>query len=347
MRLFRAVAACVVVVCLGWPAAAGADQLFSPTSYRNTPLPDNAAVDPLSVAYVTDLVNKVNNLGAHVEWRNYGIPVYTVGSGLGTDTQVWVNNPGHNPCGQFTYGSPCLVTQWTHVPLPATASPSPGTDRTMVVYQPQSPDGQTMWEFWNFDRNHLGTQAEAVYGGRIQHLENNPGYYEDVPPLGAGPGRDFGAAASHIPLLAGLQRLSEMQAGAITHMVSFAYADPQKGTREPAHGNGDNGNTNTNMLVPKEGTCFRLPRSLNLSSLGLTQYGLMLAHAVQDYGMIMTDRTSIGVGFTAEQPTDGSDPYSGVTGIFHGLDNSNGGGGVLHNFPFNQLQALTADACKA
>jgi len=38
---------------------------------------------------------------------------------------------------------------------------------------------------------------------------------------------------------------------------------------------------------------FRFPASLNLDALGLTPYGLMIAKAIQDYGMVLTDTSEI------------------------------------------------------
>src|SRR5438128_683363 len=53
-----------------------------------------------------------------------------------------------------------------------------------------------------------------------------------------------------------------------------------------------------------EGTCFRLPASLNLGSNNPSPYGLTLARAVQQYGMVMTDATTTGLVVYGEIPTD-------------------------------------------
>lgn len=309
-------------------------QIFAPSSYRNTPLSDSAPVDPLSSSYVLDLTQKVRLDGAFVNTTSYSTPVYTVPSTQPTQPVI-VDNPAHNPCipGE-TYGNPCLVEQWQAVPLPANPVPSAGTDGDLVVYQPST---DTMWEFWRFRVDPLSGQAHAVYGGRIQNFSSNPGYYT------ATPGTQFGVAATSIPLLAGLQQISELQAGAIDHVVSAALLAPQRGFRWPAQrGSG----INPVVTAAKEGTCFRLPATLNLAGYNLSHYGLILATAIQRYGMVITDATATtGLDFYAEGPHDGTDPYGGPNGIFTGLDPSAGAGGVLRNFPWSKLQALAPGTC--
>jgi hypothetical protein len=310
---------------LAGPVAA--EQLFAPSSYRNSPLPPDAPTDPMSAAYVLDLSLKASAIGAHLNYESYSVPVYTVPAGQPT-TQVIVDDPNHQQC---AYGNPCLIEQWRNVPLPPDAVPSPGTDGHLVVYQPSS---DTMWEFHRFRR--VGDRPHSFHGGRIQGVSSNPGHYTDPP------GTQFGATATSIPLLVGLQRVSELQAGSINHVVSFTLNNPRLGFRWPAQ-RGDG--TNPLLISAPEGTCFRLPASLDLSAYDLTPYGLTLARAVQQYGMVMVDQTIAGLVVYGEIPTDGSDPYGGPDGILGGLDNSGGVGGVLRNFPWQRLQALAEGTC--
>jgi hypothetical protein len=304
-----------------------ADQLFAPSSYRNTPLAANAPLDWMSRAYVFDVATKASSLGAYVNDDAYSTPVYTVPADQPV-TQVIVDDPRYQLCG---YGNPCLVEQWRAVPLPANPVPSPGTDGHLVVYQPST---DTVWEFWRFKL--VGGRPHAYFGGRLPNVSTNPGHFT------SSPGTRYGASATSIPLLVGLQRISELEAGAIEHVVDFAISDPQRGFRFPAQ-RGDG--TSWLVTAPPEGTCFRLPANLNLASFELTPYGLTLARAIQKYGLVLRDRTAPGVVVYAEMPTDGSDPYTGPDGIFGGLDNTGGPGGVLRNFPWNQLQALAAGTC--
>jgi hypothetical protein len=327
--------ALVVIGLLASAGPASAQQLFSPTSYRNTPLPSNAPLDPLSAAYANDLTDKATRIGAHVSYSSYTTPVYTVPSDQPTQ-RVYVDNPEHEGCisGIPRYGNPCLEKQWLDVPLPPNPVPSGGTDGWLVVYQPAT---DTFWEFWQFHVSTVDGKPHATYGGRMTGVSANPGHFTDP-----SPGKNFGASGTSIPLLAGLQRIGELQSGAIEHVVSFAMNSPQQGHRWPAQRDDGTGSLPT---VAMEGTCFRLPASLNLAQYNLTPYGLTVARAVQKYGMVMSDATTTGLVMFAEKANDGSDPYTGAAGIFHGLDDSGGGGGVLRNFPWNQLQALAAGTC--
>ena len=118
--------------------------------------------------------------------------------------------------------------------------------------------------------------------------------------------------------------------------------DPQQGFRWPAQRGG--GRSGLITAAP-EGTCFRLPADLDLNSLGLTPYGLIVARAVQRYGMVMSDSTSVGAAFFAEAGRKGSDPYTGSGGIFGGLQDNDGPDGVLRGFPWRSLQALASGVC--
>ena len=320
----------MLLVCAAMLAAsapASAQSTFSPESFRNTPLPADAPLDTLSGPYVNDLAGKVEGYGASVNHAAYSTPVYTVTT-RHKRRQVFVTDPAHRGCDT---GSPCLVEQWRRVPLPKYPVPAPGSDGWMVVHQPAT---DTMWEFFRF--RVANGKPMAAYGGRIEHVSQNPGYYTSTP------GSGFGAAATGIPLLAGLQRIGELRAGSIDHVVSFAMRDPQRGYRWPAQ-RGDG--RNALVTAAPEGTCFRLPANLDLESLGLTPYGLTLARAVQRYGMVMSDATTVGAAFFAEAGRKGTDPYTGPGGIFGGLQAGGGPDGVLRGFPWRSLQALAPGAC--
>jgi hypothetical protein len=321
-RVIRAALCCAVIAscALSGAAPASADRLFAPESYRNTPLPANARIDPLSPLYVMDLAGKAYD-SSFVNNAKFSAPVYRVKTRQ-TKRTVTVDNPKHRNC---RVSVPCLAEQFTGVPIPDGVTASPGSDSSLILYQPRT---STAWEFWRFRM--VGDEPHAYYGARIDDIEEQPGYL---------PREKFGVAASGIPLLVGLQRLSELESGHIDHVVSFAMNDPQQGFRWPAQRSDA---ANPLATAAKEGTCFRLPASLDVDSLGLAPYATMLAKAVQRYGMVLTDETNAGIAFNAEIPTDGSNPYDA---IFGGHDNSGGPDGVLHGFPWTRLQALAAGVC--
>jgi hypothetical protein len=335
------VVAALACAALAPQAHAAADGLFAPGSYRNKPLAATAPIDIGSKGYVADLVSKVGLYGSHVNTTEWSTPVYEAdGSELPRTVGIH-HNPAAAAC--LTAGpnppqsSVCLQTQWTGVPLPAGAQAAAGgswsnCDCNLVVYQP--PPVDTLWEFWRFRYNPTTGRPEAQFGGRIQDVSENPGHFTNPP------GTGFGATATGIPLLAGLQRISELQAGVIDHAVNLVVPMVRSGVhRWPAQR--DDG-TSFSPFAVQEGMRFRLPASLDLDSLDLTSYGKVLARAVQDYGMVVTDQTghrsrvTNGAIFYAEQPKPGEpNPYPA---IFDGLGPDEFG--ALKNFPWGKLQVL-------
>ena len=304
--------ATLLALAMAVPASAdAARRLFSPTSYLNKPLAPNARIDPSSSLMVRHVIAQVDAHTPVVENRCYGSPVWTVKRHA---RRVRVRPTGHNPK---------LARQWAHVPLPKRAKGACGTDGHLTVWQPST---DTLWEFFRFVRKH--GRARAEFGGRMRHVSRNPGYFTDPP------GTRFGATATSIPLLAGLQRISELKRGRIDHALAFGMARPAPCFRWPAERQ-DADHSANDRLAPPEGARLRLPASLNLDALGLTPYGLVVARAVQRYGMVLRDRTANTVGFYAEAPHGRSDPYPG---IFGGLRSD--GSGVLRNFPWTHLQVL-------
>jgi hypothetical protein len=295
-------------------------QPFAPHSFVNTPLAADAPLDPRSASMVGDLVRQVNGHSAWVNTTGYGVPVYTVPAGQPTTAVE-----------PTTSVSPDLRTQWRAVPLPPNAQPSSGSDHQLCVYQPST---DTLWEFEGLQRGLLG-QWTAFWGGRMTNVSANPGYFVDPP------GSQYGATATAISLLAGLQRIGELRAGAIHHTVAFTLPEPRNAFRWPAQ-RMDHGLTNFSSNPIPEGTIFRLPASMDVSALGLSPYARMLARAVQSYGMVVRDRGDA-VAFAAEDPSPtGTDPYGGPRGIFGGeLPDGNG---ALARFPWDRLQVVAVPA---
>lgn len=303
--------------------------LFASDSWRNRPLPDNEPIDGNSAAYVAQLGRDVQTTGAWVNTTSYSTPIYVAGVQAATrQVQVdQVSDPVHAVWGAT---AAALRTQWSSVPLPRDAQPARGTDSMLTVYQPAT---DTMWEFWRFSYDLLGN-PRAVFGGRVQHVSQDPGYYRDPP---AGPGRNFGATATSIPFLAGVQRIGELQQGSIDHAVDFAAPSwRQSFFRWPAQRT-DVVLTHSPPAQPlPEGIRFRLPPNLDIDSLGLPPYTRMLARAVQRYGMVM-DNSGDDVAFMAEAPKPGDpNPYEGPTGFFGGQHPDD----LLAGFPWDRLQAI-------
>ena len=301
------------------PAAAATP--YAPDSYVNKPLADNAPLDPQSAVMVQRLVSQVNESHAWIgttDYYDYGVPIYTVPAGQPT---VRVSTPSSG-----------LQPQFEAVPLPADALPDAGTDGHLVVYQPST---DTTWEFWVLSKDGAGNWS-ALFGGRMQNVSTNPGYFVDPP------GTGYGARATSIPLMAGVLRISELQAHQIDHAIGFAMPRPAPCYRWPAQRQ-DGNLKNSDWLAPPEGAILRLPASLNLDAMSMPALTRAIAKAVQRHGMVLQDRGG-NVGFQGEDPRPVSpNPYAGPTGIFEGTSPS----WLLSFFPWDKLQVLATPKSKS
>ncbi|HEX8648842.1 MAG TPA: hypothetical protein VF715_18235 [Thermoleophilaceae bacterium] len=315
----------LVVACalLAFGPAAGASgaQLYAPDSYVNRVLPANAPLDPLSPLMVQRLVSQVQESHAWIgttDYYDFGVPIYNVPANQPTVT-VHTTHPG-------------LAPQFAAVPLPADAFPDPGSDGNLVVYQ-ESTD--TTWEFWQLKKDAAGNWS-AAYGGRMQNVSSNPGYYTDPP------GSQYGARATSIPMLAGVLRIAELQAREINHAIGFGMPRPAPCYRWPAQRQ-DADLSNSDWLAPPEGAILRLPADLDLDSLNMPPLTRAIARAVQRHGMVLQDRGG-NVGFQGEDPRPVSpNPYAGPNGIFEGTSPSH----LLSFFPWDKLQVLAVPPGKS
>ena len=93
--------------------------------------------------------------------------------------------------------------------------------------------------------------------------------------------------AAGLPILPGLVRYDEVIAGTINHAFRFTMVHTQKAHVYPAR---HDASSNTNPNVPPMGLRVRLKMSANLS--GLSPQALVIAHAMQKYGLILADNGS-------------------------------------------------------
>ncbi|HEV3229402.1 MAG TPA: hypothetical protein VGY97_08010 [Solirubrobacteraceae bacterium] len=244
----------------------------------------------------------------------WSVPVYTVPADQ-PRMPVTLDDPGSDPQ---------LADAFEQVPVPAGARPADGTDHQLVIWQPAT---DTMWEFWIM-RQDAGVW-KARYGGRMSNVSTNPGYFDDPP--------RWGATATSIPLLGGLVRVSELNAGHIDHALALAVPEPRQGSYSwPAQRT--DGTAPQPQAIP-EGARFRLDPNLNIDALGLPPLTRMLALAAQRYGIVVRDRGGC-VAFYGEDPNPlGYNPWTAPGGPFdHTMPSA-----ALTKFPWNSLQALQTD----
>jgi hypothetical protein len=288
---------------------------FGASSIWNQPLSSNAALSPLSDAYVMRLQQSISRDGAWVNTTQYSTPVYTV-CAQEPDVHVTLDQPASV--------HPELRTALSEVPIPRGADPSVDPDGHMVVWQPRT---NKMWEFWKARRASDGWHAS--YGGAMSDMSTDPGYFPRTP--------GWGASATGLPLLGGLIRIAELHAGNIPHALSIGIPDPRAGVYAwPAQ---RTDGTSADPLSLPEGTRLRIDPSVDLSNLAMSPFVRMLASAAQRYGIFVTDRSS-DVSLYAEDPTPtGSNPYwPSPDGFFGGLYPNQ----LLQQFPWDHLQVVNA-----
>ncbi|HEX2126281.1 MAG TPA: hypothetical protein VHF45_06960 [Thermoleophilaceae bacterium] len=342
---------------IGTPLECGRDVLvdrvtihapFADDSFRNEPLSDSAPLDPSSGSIVAALQDQIGDAdarvsnsgnGAYVMTRTFSTPVYIVPEEQ-PPVDVWVN------------GAWAVQQQLTGAPLPPDARPAdpkdnPATpadesgDMNLILYQPST---DTIWEFWQLRRNNpepAPPNWHAGWGGRITNVSQNPGYFTYHEP----PHYSFGASASRLSMLAGLQRIAELERGEIDHAVDMCIPNVRTNFWVwPAQFSDDPNTELTDSTPIAEGTRFRLPASYAIPST-LPRYTRTLLAAIKRYGLVVRDRGSNAC-FYAEDPSplSGEDPYNEG-----GNDPQNGGifagawpnlSGLLRDFPWSQLQVV-------
>lgn len=317
---------------------------FDARSYVYKPLAPNAKLDSKSRVYVANLLRQIKRYYGHAD---VNVSEYTPSIFIVSKDQPTVRVRAldwSDPAWRF----PALQAQWEAVPLPAKFAPARGTDQEAVVYQPST---HRMWEFWLMRKtgarvkNSAGRLVDewgARWGGRMNNIQRNPGYWITTPQ-----GDTFGTTATGIPFLAGILTVQEQQRGVIDHVLGLAVPEIAFGRCSfPAQRCAPT--SHSRDAIP-EGTMFRLPATLNLNAIQMDPYARMLAKAVQRHGMVVWDSGGT-VSLRAENPTINyfADPYYTPGGIFRcpaGTNPSNPpqrcwSYNRLRGFPWSKLQVL-------
>ena len=280
---------------------------FAPTSFWNTPLPRDAKLDPLSSTYAAELRRQVRQYGPYINTTRFSTPVYTVPAGQPT-VRVALD--------QFY---PRLQAALEEVPIPPGAVPAPGTDANIVIWQPST---DTMWELYRAAERSDGWHA--FYGGRMDGVSKNPGHFTD-PPL-------WGATATSIPLLGGLIRLDELDAGKIDHGLAIAIPEVRADAFSYPAMRTD-GRATSPTAIP-QGARFRIDPDVDLDRIPMAPVVRRMAEAAQRYGMVVRDGARAVVFYAEDPAPTGRNPYAGPNGHFEGEYVSN----LLAQFPWQHIQ---------
>lgn len=187
-----------------------------------------------------------------------------------------------------------------NVPIPPGTMPAGGEayqsgqyrDAHCVIF---SPDAQSCWDFYLFRPWNSPPSADRIRKWQLSG-DGIVGPLQTV-------ANSATCRAGGTPLLHGLVTYSEMQAGLIDHALLFCYGG---GARRNTYGvypcqrdpNNPIGFSPTNdgddPFDPLMGMRFQLKPSININNLGLSAAGVVIARALQTYGMIFAENNGPG-----------------------------------------------------
>ncbi len=250
---------------------------FSDDSPWNTPIAADAALQADSQELIADFESS-SPYGEHldVNIESYSIPLYYADSSTPVYTVLsdvgglgWTGDNGMDTTGQM--------------PIPDGAEPDPESDHHLLIVDREQ---MTEWGCWNMVREgqdwHAGLCATSDLNGTGVRVpaNDNPTWYTS-----------HGARACGFPLIAGLIRPEEIEAGRIDHALVVAYPHiragwytPPASTAQAANGNG----AQSDRGVPCGGR-LRYNPEIDLDSLGLSRAGRIVLLALQEYGAYVGD----------------------------------------------------------
>jgi hypothetical protein len=217
-------------------------------------------VDPRSDAYVANISDGGERSFLHADFGSdptYGIPYVVVPS-----TQQKV------PIRYTDYGDESDPGPF---PIPLDAPREAGSDHHVIAVQK---DTCMLYELFNAARS--GDGWEASSGARFD-LRSNA-----LRPAGW-----TSADAAGLPILPGLVRRQETQAGAIRHALRFTAPRTQRGYVDPAR---HFASSDADANLPPMGLRLRLKASYDLSR--FHGHALVILKALKTYGMLLADNGS-------------------------------------------------------
>ncbi|MDO5687424.1 MAG: hypothetical protein Q4G42_08615 [Neisseria sp.] len=258
----------------------------------NMPLAGNSSE---IAAFAQSMPPKYNNKGqmTSVNTENFNIPIYIVDSS--DPNQYYITLTSRDP--RITANSEIVKHTMARIPFPEYGEPDDIGDRSMAVYDKAT--GMMREYFYVIkpaDPNGVWTANSAGYFQAAPGLEtlSELNYWMQL---------TYGSSAV-VKMLNPLSQIgiSEALAGEINHAVSVTLPDAKLNVISfPAKGS-DGQSTDPN--APAQGQWFRFDPNLDLDSLGLRPFTLLVAKAVQKYGGYGADRNAFNFAFNAEAPNN-------------------------------------------
>jgi hypothetical protein len=258
-------------------SSSGVWRPFNAQSPWNTLIPSNPPLAPDSAALISDLrTSSQYGQNLDVNIAEFSIPLfYATATTPMVDVLAELGGIGFS--GNDGSNAHALV------PIPAGAAPDPMSDHHIAIIDRAK---NLEWGMWNA-RNEsgrwscsLGATADLSGDGLRPYKPTNPTWYTS-----------HGARACGFPLIAGLIRTEEIDAGRIDHALVIAYPHIRAGLyMSPAStAQARIGDDSIQSRGIPCGGRIQLDPNLNLDSLGLSRAGRIIAEALQRYGAYVGD----------------------------------------------------------
>ena len=253
---------------------------FSSASPWNTPIGLSAAVDPNSPAMISDLSTISGQTTFWINIQDYSVPVYWVDSTSAPAVTVVAALGGSGFRGGAASDSVAGGTGTA--PIPSGAMPAAGTDMHLAII-----DRALGMEWGMWDALPPGTSWTAGLASTMDLTGDGVRPPERNNPWWAG----HGPRACGFPLIAGLITEDDVKSGAIEHALVIAYSHIRSSFYTPPASSAQ-GTTGTAQPTGNGILCggqIQLDPALDVTTLGLSPAGLMIARALQKYGAFVGD----------------------------------------------------------
>ena len=253
---------------------------FSASSPWNTPIAASPAIDPNSSAMIADFSTISGQTSFWINIQTYSIPVYWVDS---TTTPLVTVVAALGGTGFRGGAADDSVPGGTGTaPIPTGAMPAAGTDMHLAIIDRAKGIEWGMWDAVPPGTNWTAGEASTMdlTGSGIRPATNINSASQ---PWWAG----HGARACGFPLIAGLITEDDVKSGAIEHALVVAYLHIRPSLYTPPASTGQGGTATTTGILC--GGQIQLDPALDVTTLGLSKTGLMIAKALQKYGAFVGD----------------------------------------------------------
>ncbi len=246
---------------------------FKSSSYWNTPVASNAAVDPNSAGIINFLMsdNDLNGcltLAGH-PGNSWGMPSFVADASDPLYNVVSTNNS--------------VPPEFGSLRIPNGAIAADTSDGEMVVYDMTKGSNGVVAQLSKATYN-SSTNKWTVSGGSIAYLDSNG---LDGRLSASDQSKNKGTFRGY-PGSVSMVHYDDIANGKLDNVVKIGVNTANSGFVFPMlNSDGDTNNAN----APRQGTRIRIKPGVNLAALGLSGQALTIAKGLQEYGMIVGDST--------------------------------------------------------